>query len=122
MTDSLSLFLAAIKAGRPVAFRDTMAVIAEHYDYRPTRFLNGIGESRLINEPGVNQGSCKIFSFARRHGLSVPETLALFGEYYRDEVLPNPGGEGHMNIRTFMRHGWEGIQFAGEALSPKPSV
>lgn len=119
MAESLTAFIAGIKAGRPVAFRDTLAVIAEHYDYRPTRFFNGVGASRLANDPGANEGSCKIFYFARLHGLSVPETLSLFGEYYRDEVLADPGGTGHMNIRTFMEHGWEGIAFEGDALVPK---
>ena len=119
MTDSLSEFLCAVRAGRPVAFADTLAAIAAHYEYSPTRFYNGAGESRLVNEPGTNEGSCKIFSFGRLHGLSEPETLALFGEYYRDEVLPNPNGDGHMNIRTFMKHGWAGILFEGEALIPK---
>jgi hypothetical protein len=116
MSQSLETFLAKIRSGQPVGFRDTMGVIAEHYDYRPVRFRNGIGDDILVNEPGANEGSCKIFSFARLHGLSVPETLALFGEYYRDEVLPNPEGEGHRNIRTFMKYGWPGIAFEGDAL------
>lgn len=122
MPEPLTAFLDRIKAGRPVSFGETMAVIGENYEYRPTRFFNGMGEGRLVNEPGVNEGSCKIFCFARLHGLAVPETLALFGEYYREEVLPNPDGQGHMNIRIFMRHGWEGIVFDGEALSRKPAV
>jgi hypothetical protein len=117
MSQPLEIFLAKIKSGQPVGFRDTMAIIAEHYDYRPVRFRNGIGDAGLVNEPGVNEGSCKIFCFARRHGLSVPETLALFGEYYRDEVLPNPEGEGHKNIRIFMKYGWPGIVFEGDALA-----
>jgi hypothetical protein len=120
MTHALETFLAQVKAGQPVAFRDTMDIIAAHYDYAPTRFCNGLGEDRLVNEPGQNEGSCKIFSFARLQGLSEPETLALFGEYYRDEVLPNPNGEGHRNIRNFMKHGWAGIAFEGEALTPRP--
>lgn len=116
---SLESFLADLRAGQPVAFKDTMAIIAEHYDYHPTRFANGLGEVRLINEPGVNEGSCKIFAFARLNGLSEPETLALFGEFYRDDVLPNPDGEGHKNIRNFMKFGWAGIEFEGTALVPK---
>ncbi|MGZ8219668.1 HopJ type III effector protein [Methylomagnum sp.] len=115
----LEAFLAQVQASQPVAFKETMAVIAEHYDYQPTRFANGAGDDRLMNEPGVNEGSCKIFSFAKLHGLSEPETLALFGEYYRDEVLPNPAGEGHKNIRNFMKSGWAGIEFEGAALTLK---
>lgn len=119
MTQALEAFLARIRAGQPVAFRDTMDVIAAHYDYSPVRFGNGIGADRLVNEPGQNEGSCRIFAFARLQGLSEPETLALFGEYYRDEVLPHPGGEGHRNIRNFMKYGWAGIALDGEALAPK---
>lgn len=120
MTQALEDFLAGIRAGQPAAFRDTLDLIAAHYDYSPTRFCNGIGEDRLVNEPGQNAGSCRIFAFARLRGLSEPETLALFGEYYRDEVLPHPNGEGHKNIRNFMKYGWEGIMFEGEALTPRP--
>jgi hypothetical protein len=117
MLQSLEAFLDRIRSGQPVAFRDTMAIIAEYYDYCPIRFRNGIGDDRLVNEPGVNEGSCKIFYFARLHDLSEPETLALFGEYYLDDVLSNPNGEGHRNIRIFMEYGWPGIEFEGEALS-----
>ena len=116
MTVSLTAFLEKIKAGQPVSFQDTMTVIGEHYDYRPTRFCNGLGDDRVVNEPGTNEGSCKIFFFARLHDLSEPETLALFGEYYRDDVLADPDGKAHRNIRTFIQHGWRGIAFEGPAL------
>lgn len=111
MQSSLDTFLAQIKAGTPVDFKDTMNVIAEHYDYHPTRFCNGQGEDRVINEAGANEGSCKIFYFARLHDLTEAETLNLYGAYYRDDVLGNPEGNDHANIRTFMRDGWAGIQY-----------
>lgn len=117
MNTILETFLARVRSGEPVAFRDTMHVIAEHYAYQPARFCNGLAAERMINEPGTNEGSCKIFHFAHRHGLSEAETLALFGEYYREDVLGNPAGEGHKNIRTFMRYGWAGIEFDGAALT-----
>ncbi|SMF95093.1 HopJ type III effector protein [Methylomagnum ishizawai] len=115
----LAAFLAQVAAGQPVAFRETLDMIAAHYDYRPARFHNGLGAERLTNEPGINEGSCKIFAFARCHGLPEAATLALFGEYYRDEVLPNPDGEGHKNIRAFMKHGWAGVAFESEPLTPR---
>ncbi len=118
MSLSLESFLSQIKSGLPVAFRDTLDVIAAYYRYQPARFHNGLGPDRVVNEPGINEGSCKIFAFARLNGLSEAETLALFGEYYRDEVLPNPEGDGHKNIRAFMKHGWAGIAFDQEALAP----
>lgn len=98
-----------------VEFDETMRVIDQHYDYQPTRFSNG----DLINEAGSNEGSCKIFYFAQQNNLSETETLALFGKYYRDDVLGNPGGEDHPNIREFILDGWLGIRFDGAALTKK---
>ncbi len=63
--------------------------------------------------------SCRIFAFAKIHNLSAEQTLALFGDYYRKDVLGNPDGTDHQNIRNFMRDGWAGIQFDGEALQAK---
>ncbi|MGR8929971.1 MAG: HopJ type III effector protein [Gammaproteobacteria bacterium] len=106
-----------VKSGQRVSFQDVMAVIAAYYEYQPTEFSNGI-QSPLLNEAGCNEGSCKIFSFARLHNLDRQQTLVLFGDYYKD-VLENPQGSDHQNIRRFMRDGWEGIAFKGDALTPK---
>lgn len=51
--------------------------------------------------------------------MSKDETLALFGDFYRVDVLGNPNGEDHQNIRNFMQFGWDGIEFMGEALMKK---
>ncbi|WP_445370708.1 HopJ type III effector protein [Methylomonas sp. HW2-6] len=115
---SVSDFLEKLKNNQAIDFKETMAVIADHYEYRPTRFSNGF-EPCLINEAGQNEGSCRIFAFARIHGLSEQHTLALFGDYYRKDVLGNPDGSDHQNIRNFMRDGWAGIAFDGEALQAK---
>ena len=109
---NLEKFLGNIKNGVPVSFQESIAVIAEHYDYTPTLFRNG----DLINEAGVNEGSCKLFYFGRLHGLSPEQTLNLFGDFYRKDVLENPGGQNHGNIRAFMRSSWEGVVHEGEAL------
>jgi len=98
-----------------VEFEQVMQLIDQNYDYQPTRFTNG----DLINEAGENQGSCKIFYFGQLQALSETETLALFGRYYRDDVLGNPAGEDHANIRTFILDGWAGIRFDGAALREK---
>lgn len=100
-----------------VEFADVIAVINAHYRYSPTRFRNGVGADVVVNEAGTNEGSCRIFAFARRNGLSEAETLACFGRYYRDDVLGNPGGSDHANIRTFIKHGWAGVAFDGSALA-----
>ena len=107
-----------VKSGQVVDFKDTMAVIAEHYVYQPAEFSNGI-QQPLINLAGQNEGSCKIFAFARLQGLDSAQTLALFGDYYRKDVLENPEGTDHQNIRNFMRDGWQGITYKSEALTSK---
>lgn len=99
----------------PVEFSQVMAVIDGHYDFTPTAFKNGAQE----NAANSNNGSCKIFAFAKRHQLSAQATLHAFGAYYTEDVLKHPDATDHQNIRQFMQQGWEGIQFAGEALQPK---
>ncbi|MFL0801262.1 MAG: HopJ type III effector protein [Agarilytica sp.] len=102
-------------APESIEFDQAMATIANHYDYTPTRFENG----EVVNEAGTNEGSCKLFAFAKLNGLSEMETLALFGKYYRNDVLENPTGNDHGNIRNFILDGWLGIRFEGEALIAK---
>ncbi|MEP1447388.1 MAG: HopJ type III effector protein [Paraglaciecola sp.] len=46
----------------------------------------------MINQAGTNEGSCKIFYFSKLQKLTENQTLALFGSYYRDDVLANPKG------------------------------
>ena len=95
-----------------IQFPDTIALIDGLYEFTPTAFRNG----SVHNEAGQNSGSCKIFAFASLHRLSVAQTLACFGSFYRDDVLQHPDADNHQNIRNFMRSGWEGIEFQGEAL------
>ncbi len=102
-------------APESIEFDQVMTTIANHYDYTPTRFENG----EVVNEAGTNEGSCKLFAFAKLNGLSEMETLALFGKYYRNDVLENPTGNDHGNIRNFILDGWLGIRFEGEALIAK---
>lgn len=98
-----------------IEFNSVIAFIDRHYEFTPTRFTNG----RTVNEAAENNGSCKIFSFAKLNALSKNETLSLFGDFYREDVLKNPEGSDHQNIRNFMESGWEGIVFDGEALRRK---
>lgn len=98
-----------------IQFKEVIAHIDEHYDFVPTEFKNG----NTVNEAGQNNGSCKVFSFAKLQGLSKEQVLPLFGEFYREDVLKNPEGTDHQNIRNFMTYGWEGISFEGEALREK---
>ena len=98
-----------------VAFTDTMAVVEAIYDFTPTAFQNG----DLRNEAGQNSGSCKLFSLAKLQNFSLEQTLACFGDFYRKDVLENPEATNHQNIRNFMKTGWDGISFEGQALLEK---
>lgn len=95
-----------------VEFKETIAVIEACYDYTPTAFTNGDTE----NAAGTNEGSCKIFAFGAINALTEAQTLACFGHFYREDVLQNPDGTDHANIRNFIKHGWAGVKFEGEAL------
>ncbi|WBV53962.1 HopJ type III effector protein [Chryseobacterium gambrini] len=109
------LFEQLENAPQEIQFKEVIAFIDEHYDFTPTKFTNG----NTVNEANQNNGSCKIFSFAKLNDLSKEETLNLFGEFYREDVLKNPEGTDHQNIRNFIESGWEGISFEGKALSRK---
>lgn len=116
---SLSQFIKKIQNNEQASFDETQRVITENYHYQPTEFSNGQGTNTLINAAGNNEGSCKIFAFAKLNQLTQQQTLNLFGDYYRKDVLENPAGSGHQNIRKFIHSGWEGIAFSGQALRLK---
>lgn len=118
MNTDMQTLLDRVKRGEPLEFQETIAVIEANYRYTPTRFTNGLGPEAVVNEAGKNEGSCKIFSFARLAGLTPDQTLALFGAFYRDDVLGHPDGSDHQNIRNFIKDGWDGIRFEGDALTP----
>ncbi|GJN62081.1 HopJ type III effector protein [Elizabethkingia anophelis] len=103
------------KSPETIAFNDVIAYIDSNYDFTPTEFKNG----NTVNEAGQNNGSCKVFSFAKVNNLSKEDTLNLFGAFYREDVLKNPEGTDHQNIRNFIEFGWDGIAFEGEALKKK---
>lgn len=112
----LNNFLATLsEAPTEIQFEDTMAVIEANYEFVPTAFVNG----DTSNEANQNNGSCKIFAFAQLKELDQAATLACFGRFYREDVLGNPEGDDHANIRNFIKYGWQGIKFEGEALSAK---
>ncbi|WP_159737070.1 HopJ type III effector protein [Vibrio atypicus] len=100
---------------KSVDFEQTMAVIDANYEFSPTSFTNG----QTHNEAGQNSGSCKIFAFGLLNELDAEATLACFGRFYRDDVLGNPEGNDHANIRNFMESGWGGVKFDSPALTVK---
>lgn len=98
-----------------IEFEDTMTVIDENYSFSPTAFSNGSCD----NDAGQNNGSCKILAFGRLNDLSVEQTLACFGKFYREDVVANPNGQDHQNIRQFIKSGWSGVLYAEQPLTPK---
>ncbi|HET8707693.1 MAG TPA: HopJ type III effector protein [Pseudomonadales bacterium] len=98
-----------------LTFAETIAFIEANYHYQPARLVNG----EVVSEPGKNEGSCKIFAFARLNQLSEAETLQCFGDYYRVDVLQHPDAGDHANIRQFMKTGWAGIQFDAQPLTQR---
>ena len=103
------------KQPKTVEFEDVMKVISDNFEYTPTQFSNG----NVVNEAGTNEGSCKIFAFAKLANLTPEQTLHCFGRYYRQDVLENPEGEDHANIRNFIKYGWDKVSFEHNALTEK---
>ncbi|QXP80507.1 MULTISPECIES: HopJ type III effector protein [Winogradskyella] len=105
---TLEDFLAKLKSNpKQIDFSETMAVIETYYQFTPTTFTNGT----LKNVVDQNSGSCKLFAFAVDQNLTKEETLACFGTYYFEDVLINPTGAGHQNIRNFITTGFTGLHF-----------
>ena len=99
-----------------ISFQLTMDVVEELFEVNEVAF--SVGD--VASEPGQNMGSAKIFSFAKMNELEKGTCLQLFGDYYRKDVLENPDGTDHANIRAFIKGGWEAVKFPdGYALSPK---
>jgi len=96
-----------------VDFKQVIALIDAQYQFTPTQFSNG----DVDNAAGTNEGSCKVLAFAQLQGLNESETLALFGHFYRDDVLGNPQGTDHGNIRNFIAYGWDRVKFDSPPLT-----
>ncbi|REG89493.1 HopJ type III effector protein [Winogradskyella sediminis] len=113
---TLNAFLTQLKSNPgEIEFSETMQIIEAHYNFTPTAFTNGT----LENAKNQNSGSCKLFAFAMDQKLTVEETLACFGKYYFEDVLINPDGKGHQNIRNFIKTGFNGLHFETFPLQKK---
>ena len=97
-----------------IVFAETMQIIENNYNFTQTAFTNG----SIKNNAGENSGSCKLFAFAAHQQLTKEETLACFGEHYQN-VLEDEKGTSHQNIRNFMKTGFSGLSFNGDALELK---
>jgi len=113
---NLSDYLNKLKtAPESISFDETISTIDEHYDFTPSAFSNG----EIQNKANENNGSCKIFFFAKQQQLSEELTLHCFGDYYRKDVLQNPNADDHQNIRNFITSGWSALSFDSSALKVK---
>ena len=90
-----------------IEFNDVIALIDTQFLFTPTRFTNG----SVINEANQNHGSCKLLALGQHLALDKSQTLALFGCFYSRDVLENPQGNDHANIRNFMVSGHDGVTF-----------
>lgn len=101
-------------ATRALCFADILGFIDAHYHYHPVTFTNGT----VHNAVGTNEGSAKVFGFAKLHDLSQSDTLKLFCEHYQ-AVIDNPTGIDHPNIRNFRFWGWRAFAMPHNPLTPK---
>ncbi|OEU20818.1 HopJ-domain-containing protein [Fragilariopsis cylindrus CCMP1102] len=94
---------------------ELMDLIDTHYEVGLLEFKNG----DILNKQGENVGSAKLLSYAAISDFDKETTLKLWGQYYR-EVLADPDGDSHQNIRNFMKTGWDGVPFEnGVAITRK---
>ncbi|KAG7350655.1 HopJ type III effector domain containing protein [Nitzschia inconspicua] len=98
-------------------FEDVMNLIDTHYEVGLIEFRNG----DMINKQGENEGSGKLLSYAALSKFDKETTLKLWGQYYR-EVLADPDGDSHQNIRNFMKYGWDGVPFENGISLTKKNV
>lgn len=112
--EAIHIHLASVRAGH-ANFSDTLDLIDRYFDYQPAAFSNG----PLHNGPGENAGSCRVFALGQYCNLTEADTLTLFAEHYQ-QVLDEPAGNSHGNIRQFISTGWSGIRFEGPCLRPRP--
>lgn len=115
MPDACLAHVEKCASASPPQFTETIAMIEEYFDYLPVAFSVGAQK----NAQGENEGSAKVFSFARFANLEAEPTLQLFCEHYAS-VVQSPDGTDHANIRAFMASGRSEVSFPnGLALTPK---
>ncbi|SFV69698.1 Type III effector HopPmaJ [hydrothermal vent metagenome] len=107
-------YLIQLKSKYSMKFEDLMQVIEDNYNILTTAFKNG----DLENSADENQGSAKLFAFAKLHNLNNTETLRCFGQYYQ-EVLDDKNGSSHSNIRQLILTGLENVILKKQILIKK---
>ena len=95
-------------------FADVIAHIEENYTYTASAFVNG-NQENVVDQ---NQGSAKVFAFAKLNNFSEDDTLKIFEEQYQ-AFLDTPEVTDHNYARQFMKNGWNGVKFENEVLRKK---
>src|SRR5690554_4122936 len=70
VNEAVRIHLASVQAGH-ADFDDTLELINQYFEFRPTGFSNG----PLRNETGENAGSCRVFGLGQYCNLSETDTL-----------------------------------------------
>ena len=108
-------YLKKLKSGVQMKFSDLLDLIEQEYTFSNIAFTN----NGLTNSKNANQGSAKVFCFGLMHSLDEKDTIRCFGEHYKS-VLESPEDvTSHLNIRNFLKIGWEGVSIDKNALSVK---
>ena len=100
-----------------LTFQNVLDAINANYDFYPTAF--GVTKE-APNPAGQNEGACRVLAFAKDQNLDKETALKLFAEHYQN-VLDDPAGDNHQNIRLLMRHGLGEAWFDETALARKPT-
>ena len=108
-------YLQNLKSGAQMKFSDFLDLIEQEYTFSNIAFTN----NGLTNSKDENQGSAKVFYFGLMHSLDEKDVIRCFGEHYKS-VLESPKDvTSHLNIRIFLKTGWEGVSIDKKALSVK---
>ena len=108
-------YLENLKSGVQMKFSDFLELIEQEYTFSNIAFTN----NGLSNSKDENQGSAKVFCFGLMHSLDEKDAIRCFGEHYKS-VLESPEDvTSHLNIRNFLKMGWEGVLINKNALSVK---
>ena len=108
-------YLNKLKSGAGLEFSDFIELIDAEYHFSNIAFENG----EIMNSKSENQGSAKVFCFGHMHSLSESEVLHCFAEHYRSVLNSPEDDSSHLNIRSFMKHGWKGLLIDFDALKIK---
>jgi len=96
-------------------FLDFTNLIDQEYEFLNVAFKN----NNLVNSKEENQGSAKVFCFGLMHSLSVEDTIRCFGEHYQSVLDEPENHNSHLNIRSFISYGWQGVLINQNALKLK---